>query len=137
MDKIRASAPAKVILFGEHFVVYGKRALAMAINKRLYVEVSQSSARKKGYQVKIADIPTFGLQIQIDLEKENGEAMPYKDYGTVAKAIAYVEHALGYVKERYGIESEGVEIEIKSEIPLSAGFGSSAATCVALINILV
>ena len=128
--KIRASAPAKVILFGEHFVVYGKRALAAAINRRLTVEVS--SREKEGYHVKIENIPTFGMAMEL----EDKKAYPYKDYGGAAKAIAYVRESIGLLEERYGIGKEGVELEIKSEIPLSAGLGSSAATCVATIAAL-
>jgi len=30
-----ASAPAKAILFGEHFVVYGEPAIVLAIDKRI------------------------------------------------------------------------------------------------------
>ena len=141
MDKkIRASVPAKVILFGEHFVVYGKRALATAIDKRLTVEVS--SGEKKAYHVKIENIPTFGLEMDLELGKEEGnekgKALLYKDYGVATKAIAYVKESIRYLEERYGIGrgGEGVEIEIKSEIPLSAGLGSSAATCVATIAAL-
>ena len=37
---VRATAPAKLILFGEHFVVYGAKALATAINRHLTVEIS-------------------------------------------------------------------------------------------------
>jgi len=135
VKKIRASVPAKVILFGEHFVVYGKRALATAINRRLAVEVS--SREKRGYHVKIENIPTFGLEM--DLEHGKGgdiKALPYMDYGTATKAITYVTESISYLEERYGIGGEGVEIEIKSEIPLSAGLGSSAATCVATIAAL-
>jgi mevalonate kinase len=141
MDKkIRVSVPAKVILFGEHFVVYGKRALATAINRRLTVEVS--SGEKKGYHVKIENIPTFGLEMDLELGKEEGnekgKALLYKDYGAATKAIAYVKESIRYLEERYGIGrgGEGVEIEIKSDIPLSAGLGSSAATCVATIAAL-
>ncbi len=142
VKKIRASVPAKVILFGEHFVVYGKRALATAINRRLAVEVS--GREKGGYHVKIEDIPTFGLEMDLELGKEEGKgkgkgkALLYKDYGVATKAIAYVRESIRYLEERYGIErgGEGVEIEIKSEIPLSAGLGSSAATCVATIAAL-
>jgi mevalonate kinase len=132
VKKVRASVPAKVILFGEHFVVYGKRALATAINQRLEVEVSDRE--EDGYHVKIENIPTFGLEL--DLEAGKRKAYPYKDYGGAAKAIAYVKESVGYLEERYGLSDGGVEIEIKSEIPLSAGLGSSAATCVATIAAL-
>ncbi|HUV79227.1 MAG TPA: mevalonate kinase, partial [Candidatus Bathyarchaeia archaeon] len=134
-EKIRASVPAKVILFGEHFVVYGKRALAAAINRRLAVEVS--SRDKRGYHVKIANIPTFGLELDLEARKgKDRKVLPYKDYSVASKALAYVEGSIEYLEERYGIGDEGVEIEIKSEIPLSAGLGSSAATCVATIAAL-
>jgi len=134
VKKIRASVPAKVILFGEHFVVYGKSALATAINRRLTVDVS--SREKRGYHIKIENIPTFGLEMNLLGEEER--ALPYKDYGAATKAIAYVKESIRYLEERYGIGGgvEGVEIEIKSEIPLSAGLGSSAATCVATVAAL-
>ena len=38
MNQAKASAPAKVILFGEHFVVYGGPAILAAINKRISVD---------------------------------------------------------------------------------------------------
>lgn len=40
--KTCASAPGKVILFGEHFVVYDKPALVSAIGLRAYAEVEES-----------------------------------------------------------------------------------------------
>ena len=40
--KACASAPGKVILFGEHFVVYDKPALVSAIGLRAYAEVGRS-----------------------------------------------------------------------------------------------
>lgn len=43
MKKVTVSAPGKVILMGEHAVVYGKPALISAINVRLTATVSESS----------------------------------------------------------------------------------------------
>ena len=113
-------------------MVYGKRALATAINQRLAVEVSDRE--EDGYHVKIENIPTFGLEL--DLEGGARRAYPYKDYGSATKAVAYVKESIAYLEARYGLNRGGVEIEIKSEIPLSAGLGSSAATCVATIAAL-
>ena len=45
MKKISYSAPAKIILSGEHTVGYGKPALVTAINKRLYVTLRESEKR--------------------------------------------------------------------------------------------
>jgi mevalonate kinase len=135
MKKVRASVPAKVILFGEHFVVYGKRALAAAIDRRLTVEVS--GREQRGYHVTIENIPTFGLELDLDARKGAEQRVrPYKDYGTAAKALSYVRGSVDYLEEHYDIGNEGVELSITSEIPLSAGLGSSAATCVATIAAL-
>ena len=40
MGRVVASAPGKCILFGEHAVVYGQPAVAVAIEQRMIVEIS-------------------------------------------------------------------------------------------------
>ncbi len=47
MKKIAYSAPAKVILSGEHSVVYGKPAIACAIDRRLTVSVLETKTKEK------------------------------------------------------------------------------------------
>lgn len=50
---ITVSVPGKVILMGEHAVVYGKPALLAAINRRLTVTIKEGEVNAVGY---IADI---------------------------------------------------------------------------------
>ncbi len=38
---MKASAPGKIFLFGEHAVVYGKKALVTAIDLRCFAEVKK------------------------------------------------------------------------------------------------
>ncbi|MGZ5500921.1 MAG: hypothetical protein ACXWEW_07225, partial [Nitrososphaeraceae archaeon] len=38
MTSTTASAPAKIILFGEHFVVYNQPVILASINKRMKIE---------------------------------------------------------------------------------------------------
>ena len=38
---VKASAPGKCILFGEHAVVYGQPAVACSINQRMIVELKR------------------------------------------------------------------------------------------------
>jgi mevalonate kinase len=84
----------------------------------------------------IEHIPTFGLELELERGEEGGRAYPYKDYSDATHALAYVKRSIRYLEETYGIGDAGVDIEITSEIPLSAGLGSSAATCVATIAAL-
>jgi mevalonate kinase len=103
-----ASAPGKVILFGEHAVVYGRHAVVTAINRRCYADVKKSS----GFRIS-SPIAVTG----IDYEKH-----------------PYVSHAFRRFMEFRSIN--GAEIEIRSEIPVSSGLGSSSAVTVAVLKAL-
>ncbi|MBT3861266.1 MAG: mevalonate kinase [Nitrosopumilus sp.] len=110
--KSKASAPGKVILFGEHFVVYGVKAILCSINKRVTVTAEKINERKISINSKIGNIV-------LDPGKSISEInSPLKPFYYLANKV---------IKN----QNTGIQINIDSEIPLGAGLGSSSACCVA------
>lgn len=103
-----ASAPGKIILFGEHAVVYGRHAIVSAVNLRCKVEVRKASG--------IIIRSQFGVT------------------GLDFNVHPYVSFALKRFSEIKNVS--GAEIIIESEIPPSSGLGSSAAVTVATLKAL-
>ena len=110
--KSKASAPGKVILFGEHFVVYGIKSILCSINKRVTVTAEKTRERKILIE---SEIGKLVLEPNESISKINSPLKPF--YYLANRAL----------KE----ENEGLKIQIESEIPLGAGLGSSSACCVA------
>ena len=110
--KSKASAPGKVILFGEHFVVYGVKAILCAINKRVTVTAEKIKEEKISIKSNIGDLE---LELNKPISKINSPLKPF--YYLANKMIQN--------------QSTGIEIKIESDIPLGAGLGSSSACCVA------
>ena len=110
--KSKASAPGKVILFGEHFVVYGIKSILCSINKRVTVTAEKTKERKISIE---SEIGKLVLEPNESISKINSPLKPF--YYLANRAL----------KE----ENEGLKIQIESEIPLGAGLGSSSACCVA------
>jgi mevalonate kinase len=120
-----ASAPAKIILTGEHAVVYNEPALVMAINRRAHVAVT----------------PTRGDSIEIrSTDLEQTERFTPTDDAEYSRrpSISRLRPYLAVVRQvsRRAKYSGGFKISIQSEIPVSAGLGSSAAIGVAMSSAL-
>ena len=110
--KSKASAPGKVILFGEHFVVYGVKAILCAINKRVTVTAEKIKEKKISIKSGIGDL-------ELELNK------PISEIDSPLKPFYYLANKM------IQNQSTGIEIKIESDIPLGAGLGSSSACCVA------
>ncbi len=110
--KSKASAPGKVILFGEHFVVYGIKSILCSINKRVTVTAEKTNERKISIN---SEIGKLVLEPNESISEINSPLKPF--YYLANKAI----------KD----QNIGLKIQIESEIPLGAGLGSSSACCVA------
>jgi mevalonate kinase len=116
------SAPAKIILFGEHFVVYNKPAILASVTKRIKVGAYLNNSNT--------------INIKSDLGMEGS----YEDSnfklikgGNDSQAILYplYSSARSVLSERHQIL--GLDIVVNSEIPHGIGLGSSAASCVATV----
>ena len=110
--KSKASAPGKVILFGEHFVVYGVKAILCAINKRITVTAEKIDSGKISIQSNIGN-----------LELEPGKSI--SEIKSPLKPFYYLADKM--LKN----ENTGIKIIVESDIPLGVGLGSSSACCVA------
>ncbi|MGE0242933.1 MAG: mevalonate kinase [Nitrososphaeraceae archaeon] len=120
-----ASAPAKIILFGEHFVVYDQPIILASINKRIKIEskiildygntitIETNNLGKKTYQLSILN----------NNQKKNHQDFFYP--------IIYI---LKKIINDNNKKTTGIEIRIDSEIPYGVGLGSSAALTVAAVS---
>ena len=109
-----ASAPAKIILFGEHFVVHGTKAILAAIDKR--VTVTSTFTENKTIKVN-SQLGTIEVSISSSHEGVKSE---FKPFVYLASKIINSNQ-----------NTNGLEITIDSDIPIGVGLGSSSACCVA------
>lgn len=110
-----ASAPAKIILFGEHAVVYGRPAIAVPVEQRR-ATVHVTDGERDGVHIRSsATDDSFWLH-------EADQEQP------LAKAVRLT------LAELPGTSDHPLEITIDSDIPIAAGLGSGAAVSVALIR---
>jgi len=110
--KSKASSPAKVILFGEHFVVYGVKAILCAINKR--ITVTAETIKENKISIK-SDIGNLELEPNKEISEINSPLKPF--YYLANKLLEN--------------QDTGIKIDVESDIPLGVGLGSSSACCVA------
>ena len=108
-----ASAPGKIILFGEHFVVHGTPAILAAIDKRVTVTSSF----------------TDNNTIRVNSELGTLEVPISSSYEVKSEFRPFVYLANKMVGSNQNVN--GLEITINSDIPIGVGLGSSSACCVA------
>jgi len=120
MAIVYGKAPGKIILFGEHAVVYGQPAIAIPVSKvkataRIYPAIHKSQgwlgieAKDINLNTTLSELPTenpINMAISLTLQKIKPTHTP------------------------------AMQLQISSTIPIGGGMGSSAAISIAIIHAL-
>jgi hydroxymethylglutaryl-CoA reductase len=105
----------KVILLGEHSVVYGRHAIAIPIPLRMRAMVEDL---EKGVEL---IIPRWGVEYQLAKPAEQRRSF---------------EKAAGRILDELGLANRGMRIEVFPDVPRGMGLGGSAALAVAIVRAL-
>ena len=119
-NKVAVSAPGKLLLFGEHAVVYGKPSVVTAVDKRVYVTIEKT--HDEFIWIEAPEVKVNGYKKHIT-KAQNGKSK---------KSISFVEEAVKIFFKKFSVHS-GLKIETKSEFSSQFGFGSSSAVTAAAI----
>ena len=117
---IEVSAPGKLMLFGEHAVVYERPCLVTAVDQRISVGL-----KKRDDEKICLNAPDINIKNFLISPKDLKEPQP--------KEIRFVLAAVKNFFEKYKIKS-GLEIKTKSQFSKQFGLGSSSAVTVSTIK---
>ncbi|XP_006870501.1 PREDICTED: mevalonate kinase [Chrysochloris asiatica] len=155
-ETLLVSAPGKVILHGEHAVVHGKVAIAMALNLRTFLRVKTHSTGK----VSIS-LPNIGVQRDWDVAWLQLLDLSFLEQGDITapspEQVEKLKEVAGFSEDcplnecmallaflylylsicRKQRTLPSLDIVVWSELPTGAGLGSSAAFSVCLAAALL
>ncbi|MDP3941110.1 MAG: mevalonate kinase [bacterium] len=123
MNPITVSAPGKLMLFGEHAVVYGHPCIVTAVGQRMFLTVQTLNSK-----LLTLNSPEVNVTNYSKLLDQLGE-------GEMPKGARFIEIAVKNFSEKYTVKS-GLQITTRSEFASTFGFGSSSASTVCTIKAL-
>ena len=118
MPAFSASAPGKVILFGEHAVVYGRPAIAVPVLQVRAKAIVSVDPRSAPGLVKL-QAPDIGLETTLSDLPENHPLAAVLLKAASAMKLSHIP---------------ACNIKITSNIPIAGGMGSGAAVSVAILR---
>lgn len=137
---MKVIAPGKLILSGEHAVVFGHPALAFALNYHTAVLIESKKtpltsliATDLGYQNQFtqAALTDFKQHIQKNYQQFLQGALPIRE---VLKAQ---HELLLFTVSLLADNTQGLEIRLNSTIPIGCGMGSSAALIQSVLHAIL
>ncbi|VGO19037.1 mevalonate kinase family protein [Pontiella sulfatireligans] len=139
---MKAVAPGKIILSGEHAVVYGKPAIAMAIDRSAVFELTPQTGDKISFDLPgDTDNGSHTLLALRDFKRR--AERKYREFLNGEIGIGYVLAApadlfrFAFIHTLDGLHRKldsGLVLKLRSSIPVGCGMGSSAATVLSEIR---
>ena len=137
MHPVYTSAPAKIILFGEHGVNRQQPALATAVDLRTYCRVQPRDddryALRGGGRVEEGDLESIAaFRAQVDALRESGALDEIREIAR--DFFAPTRYVLAYAVS--ALETGGVDVTWRSDLPIGSGLGSGAAANTSMVRAL-
>src|SRR5689334_18144896 len=128
IETIKVSAPSKIHLLGEHFVVYGAPALLAAVDRRCQVIAHPTSDEtikitshnletSENYSVEQLVQTTDEAKAQWDEFVASNDPNILK--GITSNPLSFAAIAVGEAFKAYG-QTRGLSLEIQSDVPIGA-----------------
>lgn len=152
---VLVSAPGKIILFGEHSVVYGKKAIATsldlrtslkseetsqdliilnlpALNSKLVWQLSAGQSLKSSVEPLLDAHTDLSSHVDQEVLQKINNFLNIQHEDAKSENMAVVAFLYLLVTIYHKCALERITITVESSLPLSAGLGSSASYCVCL-----
>ncbi|MCE5294881.1 MAG: mevalonate kinase [Chlamydiales bacterium] len=142
--RFTALAPAKIILTGEHSVVYGQPAIVTAVNRFAYAEILPGSTPDICVSLKDLKQKASSTIRALRILRERlleSYRLCLKGQLSIREVLhkpqELFQFALISLIDTFQMEiQKGFQINLHSDIPMGCGMGSSAATLVCVIRAL-
>ncbi len=139
---MKAIAPGKLILSGEHAVVYGKPALVMAVDRSAESEIIPDSSDNISFDLQ--DLQQTGSFTLRALQELKSRVMRnYRQFlegqlgirDVLYKPVELFQFAFITILDGLHLKlANGMKIQLHSNIPIGCGMGSSAATVLCVLR---
>lgn len=121
MNRMTVSAPGKLMLLGEHAVVYNHPCLVTAVDQRMKTIVEVLDSQE--FQLEAPDVKVEGYK----------KVLSELGIGDIPKGAQFVEIAIKNIAEKHPLKT-GLRVTTNSEFSSQFGFGSSSASTVCTIK---